>query len=413
MRYNVAEKEKAKKKGKVKKAHINYLMYYALIPLLIIMAKVKYGLKTDRSALRGKKGPFLVLGNHTSPIDFCFFNGCVFPKPLNYVVAQNMYYRNFYRMILTSFHTIPKQQFAADFNCIKQIKRYLDNKTSVLIFPEGRVTADGTTGYIAPSIGKLVKWLGYPVISGITKGGYISNPKWGRKRAGKVRLKMEQILSREDIERMSANEISDFIIEKLQYNDNLSQIEDNRRVKGYRIAEGLEKLLYKCPKCGAECAHESALREMHCTKCGNSVTYTNEGPVVANKEGDVAFERIDQWFKYERDCVNAEIQDPEFELSDKVNLNMIDESEHLFKKVGEGIVRLNKDGVFYKGTKHGEEVELHFSLDNLPTVAYRIGFDFEITERGDIFRFEFTERLISTKYSLSIEELYQKYYEKK
>jgi 1-acyl-sn-glycerol-3-phosphate acyltransferase len=386
-------------------------MYYTLIPILVTIAKIKYGLRTDRSALRGKKGPFLVLGNHTSPIDFLFFSGCVFPKPLNYVVAQNMYYRNFYHMILTMFHTIPKQQFAADYNCIKQIKRYLDNKTSVLIFPEGRVTPDGTTGYIAPSIGKLVKWLGYPVISGITKGGYVSNPKWGRKRTSKVRLKMEEILSKEDIAKMSADEIATFITEKLQYNDNLSQIEDGRRINGYRIAEGLECLLYKCPKCGAECENVTELKELSCKVCGNSVSYNNEGTITANKEGDVAFERIDLWFSYQRDCVKKEVGEDGFELSDKVKLCMINEKEHLFNEVGVGIVRLNKDGIFYSGSKDGETFEISFALDNLPTVAYRIGYDFEVTERGVIYRFEFTERNISTKYSLAIEELYKKYCE--
>ena len=49
------------------------------------------------------------------------------------------------------------------------------DKTTLIVAPidEGRITVDGSTGYIAPSIGKLIKFLNCPVIKGITVGSYL------------------------------------------------------------------------------------------------------------------------------------------------------------------------------------------------------------------------------------------------
>lgn len=397
-------KSKARKQ---KKPKINKLMYYVLIPLLMLVARIKYRLRIDKSAMRGKKGPFLVLGNHTSPIDFLFFSGIMYPRKLNYVVAYNMYFRPFYRAVLTKFNCISKVQFFPDYNSIKQIKRFLDNDTSVLIFPEGRVTVDGTNGYIAPSIGKLVKWLGYPVVSGITKGGYVSWPKWGKKpRASKISLKLEQILSPEDVKTMSADEIAKTIAENLQYNDNVALIENGRKILGDRIAEGLEDLLYKCPNCKAEYKMQTHKKTIYCTQCGYSAVYNNNGLITSEYKNKV-FERIDLWFNYQRETIKKDIKKPDFLLQDIVQVAMINEKNNRVTVVGEGQLSLTNDGLAYKGLINEEEIELFFASANMPAVAYVIGESIDMYENKTIYRFIFNNDRRSTKYNLAVEEIYK------
>ncbi|MDD7482388.1 MAG: lysophospholipid acyltransferase family protein, partial [Eubacteriales bacterium] len=149
----------ADKSRKNDKKTINMFLYRTLMPVLIGLSKIIVGVRTDKSALKGVKGPYLIVGNHTSPIDFLYFTAGVYPQPINFVVAENMIYRKVYGAFIRSFGTIKKKQFTADFQCIKQIKKNIDAGTHVLLFPEGRVSIDGTTGYIAPSIGKLIKFL--------------------------------------------------------------------------------------------------------------------------------------------------------------------------------------------------------------------------------------------------------------
>lgn len=169
----------ADKSRKNDKKTINMFLYRTLMPVLIGLSKIIVGVRTDKSALKGVKGPYLIVGNHTSPIDFLYFTAGVYRKPINFVVAENMIYRKVYGAFIRSFGTIKKKQFTADFQCIKQIKKNIDAGTHVLLFPEGRVSIDGTTGYIAPSIGKLIKFLDCTVVAGVTHGGYTGGPKWG------------------------------------------------------------------------------------------------------------------------------------------------------------------------------------------------------------------------------------------
>ena len=224
---------------------INMRLYRFCARLFKVVGRIRYGFKVDKSAIKGLKGPFLVLGNHTSWVDFLYFSNCVYPHPVNVVVTSNVFYMKFLGKLFTDFGAIPKKQFTSDFSCIKHIKRNLDNGNSVLLFPEGRITVDGSTGYIAPSIGKLIKFLNCPVIKGITVGSYVTRPKWGKKRPGKVTLKMEPLLSTDDIGDMSNEEIYEYILKNFSYDDNVAFKEQNRKVYGLRLAETLEKLLYK------------------------------------------------------------------------------------------------------------------------------------------------------------------------
>ncbi|UKI15051.1 MAG: hypothetical protein L6V85_03580 [Clostridiales bacterium] len=63
-------------------------LYRTLMPVLIGLSKIIVGVRTDKSALKGVKGPYLIVGNHTSPIDFLYFTAGVYPKPINFVVAE-------------------------------------------------------------------------------------------------------------------------------------------------------------------------------------------------------------------------------------------------------------------------------------------------------------------------------------
>lgn len=400
------EKKYADKLNSAKNSRLSYTLY---IWLFVLFAKIRYHLRIDKKDLKGKKGPFLVLGNHTSWLDFLYFAGCVYPRPLNVVVASNIFYRSFLRKVMEGYGVIPKKQFASDFTCIKLIKKFLDNGSSVLLFPEGRITVDGTTGYIAPSIGKLVKWLGYPVVRGITVGSYVTRPKWGNKRPGFVKLTVEEILSKENIEKMTAGEIADLVTEKLEYNDNKSFVERGSRLIGCNMAEGMEKLLYKCPNCGAEFKNISHRKQLVCQHCNNTVIYGHDAMLHPKTDKDICFTYINDWYDYQRKCVKEEVAKENFEVTEKVVLQLNSEKLKSFVNVGCGELTVNREGIAYVGTMNKEQTSMIFSLKNHPTVAYKIGQNIEIAEDENIYKFVFEHGLLSTKTVLIIEELYKLY----
>lgn len=401
----------AEKSRKNDKKTINMFLYRTLMPVLIGLSKIIVGVRTDKTALKGVKGPYLIVGNHTSPIDFLYFTAGVYPKPINFVVAENMIYRKVYGAFIRSFGTIKKKQFTADFQCIKQIKKNIDAGTHVLLFPEGRVSIDGTTGYIAPSIGKLIKFLNCPVIKGITVGSYVTRPKWGKKRPGKVTLKMEPLLSIDDIGDMSNEEIYEYILKNFSYDDNVAFKEQNRKVYGLRLAETLEKLLYKCPRCGAEFKNVSKYRTFRCTACGNTVKYNSNGTLSPSGENDKCFEFVSEWYKFQRDEVKKEVENPDYSFEENVTLLLTDDKTHRFEEAGKGKIVLDKNGITYVGTKCGQEVSRTFGLKNHPTVAYKLAQNIEIAEDNEIFKFVFENGFHTAKFVLAVEELYKKYVE--
>ena len=178
------ESTKKNKKTMLEQSTINMPLYRFCARLFKVVGKIRYGFKVDKSAIKGLKGPFLVLGNHTSWVDFLYFSNCVYPHPVNVVVTSNVFYMKFLGKVFTDFGAIPKKQFTSDFSCIKHIKRNLDNGNSVLLFPEGRITVDGSTGYIAPSIGNLIKFLDCTGVAGVTPGGYTGGPTGNTATAG-------------------------------------------------------------------------------------------------------------------------------------------------------------------------------------------------------------------------------------
>jgi 1-acyl-sn-glycerol-3-phosphate acyltransferase len=230
-------------------------MYIAFYWLVSLVGKTKLGIKYDRKQAKElkKNGPYLMVANHCCSVDFLMYACVVHPAKVNFVVSENMQYLNkVYAWFIKQYRGIVRKQYVVDVASIRLMKETLDAGDNLLIFPEGRMSADGRTGYVPPSIGKLVKLLKYPVIIGKTSGAYISSPKWNPKNIykGGVRIEINTELTREKIEQMSAEEVFQFIVQKIDNNDQVYQQEVGFKLIGNTRAEGLENLLYKCPVCG-------------------------------------------------------------------------------------------------------------------------------------------------------------------
>lgn len=398
------DKQKKQKKTKVK---YNLFLYYTVNLMLLLYARIRLKLRINRKRIDMKKGPFLVLANHSCPVDFLIFSGLFWPRRLNYVVAENMTYRKTYRWFIRNMGTIIRHQYVADFNSIRLMKKNLDAGISVLLMPEGRVTADGKTGYIPSSIAKLVKYLKYPVVIGKNSGAYVCNPKWNENvyYRGGVSLDLNMALTPEQIDKMTTDEIYVFIKEALKHNDQLYQQQTGFKIKGDHKAEGLHNLLYRCPVCGAECEMTSAGNYLICNACGHQVEYTGEGKLVS-LQGKPVPERIDLWYDYEREQVAAEVAKDGFELSYNIHLHLVNSKTNFFEKSGEGVLSVNREGIRYKGTARDKEMDLFIPSKNIPVVSVKLGFSFDVYN-DEIFRFVFFDKHFSTKFSLAIEEVYK------
>lgn len=387
-----------------------------------------------------KKGAMLVICNHLSAYDFIHFSSAMYGAPLNFVVAENMMYSvPIFAKLLSGYHAITKKQYFADIHCIMNIKKYLDAGVSVLICPEGKVAADGVTGAIVPSIARLVQWLGYPVGVVKMKGASLARPKWAYNlrfiRRGKVYTNCDMLLSAEETKSLKKEEILEKITAALAHNEHKWQVENGIKFVGKRYAEGLERLLYYCPKCGAEFENRTHDDRMVCSHCGNEIKYTFDGKLEPIGDS-VSLERIDLWYAKQRELVKDEVAKGGFTMSDKVNLFVENEKNNGYRFVAEGVLKLDENSLSFDTdwtqrpkdvkSKYGvncmtyevnekagfEPVEdefrhVEFPVKRCDTVANLPGTAIDMYDDKHVYRFMFAERSASTKYVLAIEQMFK------
>ncbi len=431
------KKVETKKTGKIKFPYF----YYALFMMLCFVGRLYFNGKAVQSKAfkeAKKKGPMLVMCNHTSAFDFAFFSPPFFSKKLTFVVAENMLYSTpFLAKIIRKADAITKKQYIADLSCVKRIKKSVDAGISVALCPEGQVQSCGKTGIVPYANGKLMKFLGCPVAICVTSGAGLSRPKWGyTARRGKVVTKCDILYTAEEVKTKTADELYNGLVEALQFNEHVYQIENGVKFKGKRYAEGLERILYKCPKCGEEYTLTSEGNVLKCSNCDNTVEYTRTGKLIPLTNESVCPERVDLWYDLERESVREQIREENFSLTEEVALFIEKPEAYNYRFITTGIATLDKEKIVFKSTldsrpkkmitEYGvgkfnfkldtdgemEEVEeefkeLTFSIKNNESCAFFPGNSLELYDLKHSYRISFLKHSASTKFSLAIEELYK------
>lgn len=71
----------ADKSSKNDKKTINMFLYRTLMPVLIGLSKIIVGVRTDKSALKGVKGPILSWATTRRPLTFCILQPAFIQSP--------------------------------------------------------------------------------------------------------------------------------------------------------------------------------------------------------------------------------------------------------------------------------------------------------------------------------------------
>ncbi len=415
--------------------------YYVLFMILCFAGRLYFNGKAIKSKAfkeAVKKGPVLVMCNHGSAFDFAFFTPPFVGKKIAFVVAENMLYSTpFLAKIIRAAKEITKKQYIADLGCVRKMKKYMDAGISVALCPEGQVASCGKTGIVPKANGKLMKFLGYPVAVCLTHGAGLSRPKWGyTARRGKVVTKCDILYTAEQTKELSPDELYEGLVQALQFNEHKYQIENDLVFKGKRRAEGLERILYRCPKCGKEFTIKTEDNNLTCTACGNAIEYAKNGKLIAIGEGSVAPERVDLWYDQEREAVKAMVEQEDFMLTNECALFIEKPEVYNYRFVTTGVVTLDKEKITFVSnmdnrptkmvTEYGvgkfefkldmdgelEPVEeefknIVFNIRNNESCAFNPGKSLELYDLEHSYRIVFTKEDASTQYALAVEELYK------
>jgi len=349
--------------------------------------KLLFRLEVDRKKYDPPKGPFIVVSNHVSFMDFLLTMMTLYPRRFNAVAAQKFYFYKPLDKLLPMMGCIPKNLFDPDVRSIIRIKKVLNRGGRILLFPEGRCTVAGAYMGIHKSTGKLIKRLGVPVVSCHIEGAYTCMPFWRKGlRLGRERVTIANLFSQDDLNTLSVDEINSSIDKRLSGLETPPQRKEFCTFGTRRLAEGLHNILYWCPKCGKELTLETKGATIRCNACGNTAEIDKTARLIP-KPGSIVPESIQSWYReqsrYEAEKMH-EGMDP---VSTQVTIHMPIGSGKGLKPCGSGTITLKPDGWHYEGELSGEDVTLFFPIDTVPAIPFDPDDDFQIYSKGTYYAF--------------------------
>lgn len=354
-------------------------------------------------------GPYLILMNHSSFIDLKIASAMLYPMPYCIVSTTDAMVGKAW--LMRQIGCIPTQKFVSDLSLIKDIKYALkDQKTSVLMFPEAGYTFDGRTTTLPSNLGGLLKILDVPVLFIETKGAFAYDPLYNMLQHRKVRVSahMSCILNRRQIKEMSSDELNTVIQKAFSFDQFAWQFDKKIEIKESFRADGLERVLYKCPSCGDETHMKGKGIHITCAACGKSYELTPLGKLKAT-EGDTEFDHIPDWYSWQRECVRKELEDGTYRMEFDVRIGCMVNEKALYM-VGDGRLTHDESGFHLTGCDNA----LHY--EQSPISSHSLNADYFWYEIGDVigiggrdclyYCFPQTEGSV-TKTRLATEELFK------
>lgn len=243
-------------------------------PIINLYLDIKFRYKCKKVKI---KPPFLVLCNHTLDFD-PFFVAKAFSCPIYFVMSDHVSSLKVGKLIKHLVAPIPITKSSVDAETTRNIFEVIHQGGAVGMFPEGNKSFAGENSWIKPSTAKLCKKLGVPVVLFNIKGGYLSSPRWSKiKRKGKIWGEPSKILSVEDLNRLSVDEIYAEIVNGLRVNAYEIQKQKKIKYKASARAETIESLLYACPNCGSFCTVYGKNNDVMCSNCDLHAHYDEFG----------------------------------------------------------------------------------------------------------------------------------------
>ena len=351
----------------------------------------------------GKNEPCLVLMNHSSFIDLKNASTILYPRPFNIVCTSDGFVGKGWLMRLIG--CIPTKKFVSDTRLVRDmVYAVKELKSSVLMYPEAGYSFDGTATPLPDSIGRCLKMLGVPVVMIRTYGAFARDPLYNGLRLRKVKVSadMKYVLSPQEIAEKTPEELNDF--------DNFRWQQENKiRISESFRAEGLNRVLYKCPNCMTEGKMIGTGTKLICQDCGKQYELTEYGYMEA-LEGETEFSHIPDWYKWERECVKKEIQDNTYLLEVPVDICMMVNTKCVYR-VGKGTLKHTPEGFHLTGCEGKLDYRQKTSF------SYTLNSDYFWYEMGDVicigdskvlyYCFPKTEGDIVAKTRLATEEMYK------
>lgn len=411
------EKVIALPRPKYQKPRRPNLFWRTLIRVLCFFGLMGSGFSYTAEGMEkiGKKEPCLILMNHTCFLDMEIANRILYPRPLNIVCSNDGFIGmgGLMAWLMRTIGCVPTQKYVSDLRLIQDMQYCLKKlKTSVLMYPEAGYSFDGTATTLPRRMGILLKKLDVPVVMIETFGLFSRNPLYNElqiRKNAKVSAKVRVLYTQEEIRSLSAQELTDGVEDAFGFDHFKWQKENGLSIDQPFRADGLERILYKCPHCGAEGHMKGQGIHLTCHHCGKQYELLPNGQMQA-LSGETEISHIPDWYRWERQQVRQEIENGTYKLEEAVDIAIQVDYKAIYK-VGSGQLKHDLNGFHLTGC----DGKLDYSQK--PQSSYTLYSDYYWYEIADCicigdnavhhFCFPKDKKVSVAKLRLATEEMYK------
>ena len=178
------------------------------------------------------------------------------------------------------------------------------------------------------------------------------------------------------IKEKSVKELDELLDNAFSFDNFAWQKENGIHITESFRADGLQRILYKCPHCGAEGQMEGSGTTLTCHHCGKTWELTTLGELSA-REGDTEFSHIPDWYAWQRQQVRKELEDGTYKLETDVSIGMMIDYKALYM-IGDGHLRHDGNGFLLTGG------DGKLCYEQGPVACHSLNSDFFWYEIGDV-----------------------------
>lgn len=279
-------------------------MYSFLLHVPLPIIRRKLHVKAERTKLRPADASMITY-NHGCHFDFITVNH-IMPVYTRTITTDAIIRKRLPRMflpIMSDFIFRRKGQKADA--VVESVNLTIADGICVHLAPEGNVTQNGATDAVRPRTGRMIKDSGAGLVTIRLAGNYLNSPFWARNKSkGPVYGELVNIYSKEDIAKLTPEEIND-LIEKDIYINHYEWNREKRIVYDRQDrAECMERVAYMCPKCGKIGHMHSSHDTLSCGACGYSADVDEYGFFVGE---DIIFDNLYDWDMWQKEQLSAKM----------------------------------------------------------------------------------------------------------
>jgi 1-acyl-sn-glycerol-3-phosphate acyltransferase len=336
-----------------------------------------------------KSGSYLIVANHSHLLD-PFFIGALIRRPIFQMASNEFFRQPLVRRFMWAMGAFPRKKGFTDFKSIKYAINLVKKGYPLCIYPEGGRNWDGETLPIIRSIAKLVKLLNVPLVSVVSKGNYLAYPRWADKRRKSpitVHYSKPVLFGRKSTD----EEVIEYIQKGIYNNDNYTKV---KKIRGKNPAQGLWRLLWRCPSCRTiDALVEKDGKLIQCTSCKREweVTLHCLMKETGSKEWKKIKEYSDQMFREEeivplpfKSEIDLDSDEPIYMKSK--TLTLFHEPEYpKLESMGDGTLYLTDKRLIFVPLNNSERISYPFEeIRGKSTERNNI---FQLVLENDIARF--------------------------